>query len=570
MQTYPIETYRHSQAHILAQALIRLYPDAKLGIGPVVENGFYYEIETEEDLTEEDFPRIEEEMWSIMKADYPITQLIISKDETYNLLLHQGQIYKTEILEEIEDDEISIFKTGEEFLDLCSGPHVASTAEAGVFKLTKIEEGFWRNQPHRPKMKKIYGVGFAQKKDLLNYLEQLEYLKEIDHRKLGQKLGFYQLSNDYELGVPIWLPLGNTLRQTITSILNEEKKKSGFQEVHTPHILPLNKETLGLTSEELKDKLFPEIKHKDQKLSLRADTTPTHYKIYKSKTRSYRELPLKISETDYVYRDESEHELHGLAKTKAFTLDSNHIFCSEETVFQEILAAYQMATKILKRLGFNDYRVQLATDSENQDQRFTWAYGILSRAIESLKIVSRQIEDKTTEYGPKIEIMVKDLFGKEWQISSIQLDIFSTISSGLTYVNSDGGQEEVVVLRTTFIGSLERIIGLLIEKTGGNLPLALAPEQTRILPVSKRYSIYAEKIKDALSDTGLKVTIDNDDETLQSRIKTAQEDKIPYMLIVGSKEESSGSVSVRPREGQDLGLLRLEEFIDLVKQELTR
>lgn len=569
MHTIDLETHRHSMAHILAQAILRLYPNARLGIGPVVENGFYYEVESETKITEDDFHRIEDEMFSIVNAQYPFTQLYVSKEDAFNLLLHQGQIYKTEILEEIQSDQVSIYKTGEEFMDLCSGPHVSHTGVAGFFKLTKIEEGNWRNIPSRPKMQKIYGVGFASKKDLLNYLEEKERLKEIDHRKLGQKLGFYKINDSTGLGLPLWLPKGASLRKTILNYLVQEKEKAEYTEVYSPSIIPSNPSLLNIIPEDLMSTSFPEIKESsNNKFMLRVDQTPHHYQIFKAKTRSYRDLPFRIFEHGYVFRNELDNELYGLSKSKVFTAETNHIFCSEDQLFYELLATFQLATKILNKFGFSDYKIQLSTDSSNTDKRFQWCNQVLIKVIDTLKLVSRQVEDKSTQNGPKIEIFVKDLFDKEWQISSIQLDIFSTIKQSIKFIDKDGQSKEVIVVRSTFIGSTERIIGLLLEQTEGNLPLWMTPQQVRILPISRKYNIYAESIRDQLLSTGLKVGIDKNDETLQLRIKIAQEEKIPYMIIVGSKEESSRSISVRPREGQDLGLMKIEEFMEIIEKDL--
>jgi threonyl-tRNA synthetase len=555
-------------AHILAQAILRIYPNAKLGIGPVVEDGFYYEVDIVKEITEKDFPRIEEEMWSIVKSNYPITQILINKDEAYNLLLHQGQIYKTEILGEIQAEEVSLYKTGDEFIDLCSGPHLPSTANVGFFKLTKIEEGNWRNMPSRPVMKKIYGVGFLSKKDLLNYLEKQEKLKESDHRKLGQEIGFYTIHNNTGLGMPLWLPKGAKLRNIIFDYLKFEKEKAGYSEVFTPTLIPGSSDLLNTTSESINKLTFPELIEQENKFILRTEKTPMHYQVFKFKNRSYRELPFRIYEHGYLFRNESEHELHGLTKTRIFTGETNHIFCTEEQLFQEILTSFQLASKILSKFGLSDYKIQLSIDSDNNNKRFTWSVNVMLKVIETLKLTTRQIEDKSTENGPKLELFVKDLFGKEWQISSIQLDIFSTLKQKLHYINKKGKRNEVIVIRSTFIGSVERLIGLILEKTLGNLPLWLSPEQVRVLPISQKYRAYAENIQFKLQKYGFRVGIDPNDETLQYRIKESQQDRIPYMVIVGSKEESSGSISIRPREGQDLGLMKLDDFTNLLNREL--
>jgi len=562
-QPYTIEQHRHTMAHILAQALLRLYPDAKLGIGPVVDNGFYYEVDVENKITENDLKKIENEMISIAKENLPVTQINVSKDEAYNLLLHQGQIYKTEILEEIQANEVSLFKTGEEFFDLCSGPHVARTGHVGFFKLTKIEEGYWKGKPSRPIMQKIFGIGFIKKDQLEKYFEAQQILKQKDHRILGPKLGYYQIFQNANIELPIWLPKGKIVRNIIVDKLREEKSQQGFDEIETTCLIPVSPEFISLGSENIQ---FGEIKNNQERYILRIETTPLHYQFYKLKTRSYRELPIRVYETGYLFRNEYNNELYGLKKNKIFTADSNNIFCTEEQLFEELIFIYNLTTKILTKFGLKDYIIQLSTNSENTDKRFKWADNVLRKVVESLKLSIIEIDDKYTENGPKIELFVKDIFGKEWQISSIQLDIFSTIKHNLSYITSTGTKKEVVVIHVTFIGSLERFISLLIEHTEGNLPIWLSPIQARVLPISKKYNSYTDSIVEKLTISGYRIDSDKKDETLQARIKIAEDEKIPYMLIVGSKEEDNNSISVRPREKPELGLLKLEEFINLLKE----
>lgn len=564
-----LEKNRHSMAHILAQSLLRLYPNAKLGIGPVVENGFYYEIESEREIRETDFPRIEREMNSIVKENYPITQIFLSKEDAYNLLLHQGQIYKTEILNEIDAEEVSLYKTGEEFIDLCSGPHIPSTGSAGYFKLIKIEDGHWLNKEDRPVMQRIYGVGFTTKLDLIKYLTNQEQLKELDHKRVGPKLELFDLNLKSSIGMPVWLPKGKSMKNAIMNYVDFEKVKAGYQQVQTPNLIPSNTFISAPIPSHLKNKLLNPVRINGLKFYLRNDVTGSHYHIYREKSRSYRELPFKISEFAEIFRNEDDSLVNGLLRSKTFTMDANDVFCSEDQVLYEIINAYQLATKILAKLGFRDYKVQLSTDTNNQDKRYLWAEHVMTKVIESLKLVSRKSDDAEAEFGPRLEIYVKDVFGKEWKISSIQLDIFSTVKNNLHFVNTHNSLSETIVLHTSFIGSIERMCALLIERFAGKMPLWLAPEQIRVLPISKRYNVYSEIVLDRLRSHGWRCTIDKSDETLQSRIKKAQSMLIPYMVILGSKEEASQSISVRPREGQDIGLMKIDEFMEMLINEIN-
>lgn len=568
MLTTDVERNRHSMAHILAQALLRIYPDGKLGIGPVVKESFYYEIETDSEITEEDFGRIEQEMWSIVKANYPINQIIVTKEEALGILLHQGQIYKTEILNEIESNEVSLYKTGDEFIDLCSGPHVASTSHVGFFKLMSIEKGHWRGQTNRPVMQKIYGVGFMSREELNNYLNQQQQLKESTHKKIGPKLGYFLLDSSDGNVFPLWLSKGKELKRIIENMLLETKRKFGFTDVETPTLIEPVSQNLEVIDPEIRKQIMQSISINETTYIPRPDMTPAHYQIFKSKMRGYSELPIRLSEIGQIFRKELDNENVGITRTPIYTGEQITVFSTEEDLFNELLNIFQLATKFLNKLGFDDLKIQLSTDTTKDDKRFIWADGVLRKLIEYTKVVSRQLDDNITSNGPKLEIFIKDVFGKEWQISSIQLDIFSTIKHGLKYIDSHGDATEVVTIHATVIGSFERIIALLLEKYNGELPIFLSPEQIRVLPISRRYNYYAETVKDTLIAKGFRVGIDTGNETLQNKIRSAEESEVPFMLITGSKEESSKSVSVRPREGQDIGLMKISEFIEYINKEI--
>ncbi|MBN1915520.1 threonine--tRNA ligase [Candidatus Dojkabacteria bacterium] len=562
------EKMRHSAAHILAAAVLRIYPEAKLGIGPAVENGFYYDFEFPKQITPEDLPAIEREMKSIVEEELPITQTFIPREQAMDMLHMRGQIYKTELLQEIPDETISFFKTGEEFSDLCRGPHVKHTGKIGAFKLTHIAGAYWRGDETRPQLQRIYGLAFKTQKKLDDFVEMQEEMKLRDHRKLGKELELFTVSDMIGAGLPIWLPKGATIRKVIQDFLYKEQESAGYQHIIAPHI---GKVDLYKTSghwDYYKDNMYSPIKIDEEEFILKPMNCPHHIQAYDVKKRSYRELPLRLAEFGTVYRYEQSGELSGMSRVRGFTIDDAHIFCEPEQVQSEFVASIKLALKVLRALGLSDYRLEISLrDPENKkkysgnDDLWDRAEKAIKDSVKVLGLVAREMEGEAAFYGPKLDFKFKDVFGREHQLSTVQLDFNLPEKFKLTYINKKGIEERPVMVHRALLGSFERFFSIFIEHYGGAFPLWLAPVQAEIIPISENFMVYAKKVKKMLEEAGIRSEIDDRDETMQSKIRDAQLQKVPYMLVIGEKEEKNEGVAVRPRAGQDQGMVKLAEFI---------
>lgn len=570
-----IEKIRHSFAHVLAHAVLRLFPDAKLGIGPAVENGFYYDFELPRKLTPEDLPKIEKEMQKLISEELPIQQIIVSRDEAMDMLHQKGQIYKTELLNEIPDEEVSFYKTGDEFVDMCRGPHIEHTGKLAVFKLMSIAGAYWRGDEKRPQMQRVYGVAFKTEGELEKYLENLKEMKKRDHRKLGKNLELFMIDETAGQGLVLWLPKGSLIRRIIENFEYEEQVKLGYSHVYTPHIAnaKLYKKSGHLVH--YKDSMYSPMKIDDEEYYLRPMNCPHHIAIFASKIRSYRELPYRIAEFATVYRYEKSGELSGLSRVRGFTQDDGHIFCTPDQVKEAVEETLNLTIKLITSLGFNNYRVRLSLSDPKDKKKYIDKPRLWSRAEKQLKEILEEMEMPHSEeigeaafYGPKVDFMVKDALGREEQCGTVQLDFNLPDRFNLKYIDAHGKEKQPVMIHRAPIGSAERFFSRLIEHYGGAFPVWLSPIQARIIPISEKFLSYSKLTKENLEKIGLRIDIDERDETLQSKIRDAEIEKIPYMLIVGKKEKENRAVAVRPRSAPDLGMMKLEEFVTRIQEEI--
>ncbi|MFQ5492717.1 MAG: threonine--tRNA ligase [Candidatus Dojkabacteria bacterium] len=571
-----IETMRHSFAHVLAQAVLRRYPDAKLGIGPAVEDGFYYDFELPEEVSTSILPEIEAEMVNIIDEGLPFKQILIPREQAFDTLHHLGQIFKTELLQQVPDDDISFYKTGEEFIDLCRGPHVTDTSQLQIFKLTDIGKTNWLGDKSRPTMVRIHGVAFAAKKELEQYLDQQKELQKRDHKRLGKEIGIFLFDKEISDTLPVLLSRGKTLKENIKSYVHKLVSQNGYQFVETPE---LAKQSLFTASGQLnyqEGKLLPVMQAYGDDYRLRNENFGEIIQIFKSKKRSYKELPLKLSEFAVNYTNTPISALDGLISTRRSSSDSHFVFTTKDSLVEEVGSVIKMMTDLSKAFGFKDYRFEMVVPYSDQRESYMgteqdWKEGIwyLEKALSELKIVARTIDGDTSYFGPQIQIIVKDIFKREWSLSDLTLDVILPKLLNLKYITHKSEDETPAIIHHHLLGSIERFIGLMIEQNGGAFPTWLAPTQVKIIPISQKFNIEAKSLLVKLIDLGIRAELDIRDETMQSKIRDAQIEKIPYMLIMGEKEVKTNSISVRPRSGNDLGLMRLEEFLHRLSEEIT-
>jgi len=563
---------RHSLSHITAHAVQDLYPGVKLGIGPAIENGFYYDFELDKNFTPEDLPKIESKMRELIKNNFSFEKEIISKEKAQELF--QNQPYKLELIKELPETEITIYKSGG-FIDLCGGPHIKSTKEIpfDAFKLQKTAGAYWRGSEKNPMLQRIYGLAFESKKALEDYVKLQEEAAKRDHRILGKTLDLFVFSELVGPGLPLYTFKGAAILKEIKDYCNELQKEIGYQEVQTPNI---NRAELFKVSghyDKYKDDMFRVISHyAEEDYYLKPMNCPQHTQIYASKLRSYKDLPIRIADFANLYRDEKTGELSGLTRLRAFTQDDGHSFCMESQIkdeFKSVLSAIEKAMKTYEM----DYKIRLSLWDENKPEKYlgdakTWekAQKTLEEILIENKIKYFTAVGEAAIYGPKMDLISKDSIGREWQISTIQLDFIMPERFGLKYIDSDGKEKTPVMIHRAIVGSPERFFGILIEHYAGAFPFWLAPVQIRIIPVSEKHNEDAKKLKEELSD--FRVEVDTENETMGKKIRNGETQKIPYLLIVGDKEKEAKSVAVRKRGEGDLGMMKLNKFIEKVKIEL--
>ncbi|MFB5673289.1 threonine--tRNA ligase [Paenibacillus terreus] len=573
-----LEVIRHSTAHLLAQAVKRLFgsKEVHLGVGPVIEDGFYYDMDLEHALNPEDLLKIEKEMERIAGENLPITRKEVSREEALSIFTEVGDPYKLELIRDLpEDSIISIYEQGE-FFDLCRGPHVPSTGKLKVFKLMNVAGAYWRGDSKNKMLQRVYGTAFVKKAQLDEHLHLLEEAKKRDHRKLGKELGMFTFSQLVGQGLPIWLPNGAKLRRTLERYIVDLEEKLGYQHVYTP---VLGNVELYKTSghwEHYQEDMFPKMEMDNEELVLRPMNCPHHMMVYKSEMRSYRDLPIRIAELGMMHRYEMSGALTGLHRVRAMTLNDAHLFVRLDQIKDEFKRVIELIMIAYKDFGIHDYRFRLSyrdpQDTEKyfqNDEMWNTAQSMLRQVVEEMGLPFYEAEGEAAFYGPKLDVQVKTALGKEETLSTVQIDFLLPERFELEYVGEDGQKHRPVVLHRGILGTMERFTAFLLENFAGNLPLWLSPVQAKVIPVSGVYEDYAREVEDKLRRAGVTVEADLRNEKLGYKIREAQLEKIPYMLVVGENEKNEGSVSVRKRGQGDLGAKPLDEAVSMLTEEIA-
>jgi len=562
--------YWHTTSHIMAQAVKRLFPEVKLGIGPSIENGFYYDFYREKPFTPKDIEEIEKEMKKIIKENYKIERIEMNKQQAKEFL--KDEPFKSELLEEIQENIFSFYKQGE-FIDLCRGPHLESTGEVKFFKLLSIASSYWKGDENRESMQRIYGISFKTEEELKNYLNFLKEAKERDHRVLGQKLSLFSIHPEYGSGLIFWHPKGAIIRKTIEDFWKEIHLKNGYQLLYTPHIADSTLWEKSGHYSFYKDYMFPVMyMDENKKFQLKPMNCPFHIIIYQTKTRSYKELPLRWAELGTVYRYEKQGVLHGLLRVRGFTQDDAHIFCTDKQLENEIKEILDLAFFFLKSFGFSDFSVFLSTRPEKfvgTIENWELATKTLEKSLKEKGINYEIDPGEGVFYGPKIDIKINDCLGRQWQCSTIQVDFNIPEKFEIKFIDEDGKEKTPILIHRAILGSLERFFGVLIEHYKGNFPLWLAPEQLRILPITEKHNQFSETIEEKLSEN-FRVSVDLRNEKITKKIKDAEDEKIPYMLIVGDKEIQTGNFALRKHQKGMLGNFTLKEIEENFKNEIEK
>ena len=571
-----LEIMRHSLAHIMAQALKELYGTDKvhLGVGPTTEEGFYYDVEVEgHRITEEDLPKIEEKMKEIVKRDYPILRKELEKEEAIKLFEELKERYKIDIIERIPpEDVISVYQQGE-FIDLCRGPHLPSTGRAGAFKLTSISGAYWLGRADQPQLTRIYGMAFWTDKELRQRLHFYEEAKKRDHRKLGRELEFFMIDESVGAGLILWLPRGAIYRKVLEDYWKEEHIKRGYQFVYTPHVGKSKLWEISGHLECYKPNMFPPMEMEGEEYYVKPMNCPFHIAIYKSKVRSYKELPIKLAELGTVYRYEMSGVLHGLLRVRGFTQDDAHIICTPEQVEEVIRETLELALQVLKDFGFEDFKIYVSTrpeDAIGSDEQWEVSENALKKAVEDLGYSYEIDEGGGAFYGPKIDVKIRDAIGRLWQCSTIQFDFNLPERFDMTYVGADNKKHRPYMVHRALLGSIERFTGILLEHYSGLLPLWLSPTQVRIVPIADRHAEYGNKVLERLLSEGFRADIDDRDERMNAKIREAELMKIPYVVVVGDREAESHTVSVRSKREGNLGAMSLEELVSMLREKVER
>ncbi len=563
-----LEILRHSVSHVMADAVKKLFPDAKLAIGPSIENGFYYDFDVSKPFVPEDLTRIESKMNEIINADLPFIREDISKDQAIGYFNGKGEKYKVSLLEDLDSDTVSLYKHGD-FVDLCRGPHIPSTKYIKHFKLLTIAGAYWRGDERNPMLQRIYGSAFFSADELLNYFRLLELAKERDHRKLGTELDLFSMHEEAGPGLVYWHPKGAAIRTVVEDFWRDVHKKKGYKLIYIPHIAKANLWEISGHLECYNDNMYSPIDVDGQKYFVKPMNCPGHILIYKSKIRSYRELPIKYAELGSVYRYERSGVLHGLLRVRGFTQDDAHIFCRPDQLLEEIIGVINLMDFMMKSFGL-EYRVYLATKPDKHigsDDVWEQAENALRGALEHVKIGYKLDEGGGAFYGPKIDVKLVDALGRDWQGPTIQVDFNLPDRFDVNFIDNDSKQKRVVMIHRTVLGSMERFLGTLIEHYGGCFPVWLSPEQVRVLPISDKQLDFAREISDKFTKMGVRSEVDFRDEKIGHKIREAEISKVPYMFIIGRREVEQNVVSVRKHGEGDLGVSPVEKAIETVKSE---
>jgi threonyl-tRNA synthetase len=566
--------FRHSAAHLLAAAVMELYPNVKLGIGPPIDTGFFYEFLRDEPFTPDDLAKIEAKMHELASQDLPNERKLIPKPEALELYRKSNQVFKCELVQEKAEEPIVSFYTTGKFIDFCRGPHIPSTKRIQAFKLMSVAGAYWKGQEGNPQLQRIYAACFFTQKELDEYLHRLEEAKRRDHRKLGTELDLFSIQEEAGPGLIFWHPKGGLIRKIIEDWLRNELLARGYDLVYTPHIMRLDLwKTSGHTGF-YKDSMFGPLEVEKTDYQLKPMNCPGHILIYKSKLRSYRDLPVRLAELGTVYRYERSGVLHGLLRVRGFTQDDAHIFCMPSQIESEVEACVDFAYAVMKNFGFDKFEVELsdwdAAHPENyagKAEDWQRATSALAKTMERLKIPFKRIEGEAAFYGPKIDIKLIDAIGRPWQLTTVQFDFNLPARFGLEYVGEDGARHQPLMVHRALLGSVERFFGILVEHYAGAFPLWLAPVQVEICPVSEKVADYSKHVAETFKRHGIRVHLDDRNEKLPAKIRDAQMQKIPYMFVVGAKEAEAGTVSVRHRSKGDLGPKPLAEVVASLREE---
>lgn len=571
------KTFWHSSAHLMAEAIEALYPGTKFGIGPAIENGFYYDIDLGgQEFSSDHFEAIEAKMIELARNKEVFQRKSVSKSDAISYFTEKGDEYKLELIDGLEDGKITFYSQGN-FTDLCRGPHIPDTSFIKSVKLLSVAGAYWRGDEKRKQLTRIYAITFPKAKELTDYLTLLEEAKKRDHRKLGKELELFAFSEKVGMGLPLWLPRGTVLRERLENFLRRAQVRAGYLPVVTPHIG--NKElyvTSGHYAKYGKDSFQPiHTPDEGEEFLLKPMNCPHHCEIYKTKPRSYKDLPLRLAEFGTVYRYEQSGELHGLTRVRGFTQDDAHIFCRPDQVEEEFMKVIDLVLYVFKALGFDNYSAQVSLrDQENRekyigkDEDWDKAESAIIKSAEAKGLPTVIEYGEAAFYGPKLDFMVKDALGRKWQLGTIQVDYQLPQRFELTYTGADNLKHRPVMIHRAPFGSLERFVAILIENTAGNFPLWLSPDQLAILPISEKYEDYANEVYLRLQEIDLRGYVDHRDEKIGRKIRDAEVSKVPFMLIVGEKEQEKGMISVRKKGQGDLGMVSIDEFIQIAKAEI--
>ena len=568
-----LQILRHSAAHVMAEAVKDLFPGVKVTIGPAIKDGFYYDFDYERPFDVKDLPKIESKMAEIIDKDLPFIRSEVLSDESIEFFKSQGEIYKVELIEDLSEEKVSIYKQGN-FTDLCRGPHLPSTGKIKAFHLTHVAGAYWRGDETKAMLSRIYGIAFADQESLDAHLENLEEAKKRDHRKLGRELDLFSIQEDLGPGLILWHPKGGTIRTIIEDFWRQEHYKAGYEIVYSPHI---GRAKLWQTSGHLdyyQENMYSPMDIEGQEFFIKPMNCPFHIMIYRSRIRSYRELPLRWAEMGTVYRFERSGVLHGLLRVRGFTQDDAHIFCRPDQIEDEVLNCLDLTLHLLRSFGFHEYEVMLSVRDPERKQKYIgnddmWemAEGSLVNALERRKLSYKREEGEAVFYGPKIDIKIKDALGRAWQCTTVQFDFTLPERFDMTFIGKDGQEHRPYMVHRALLGSLERFFGILIEHYGGAFPVWLAPVQAIILTITDRNIPYGEDLLKILFEAGVRAEKDFRNEKLSFKVRDAQTKKIPYMVIIGDKEMETGNVTVRLRDGHNLPPMSSKELIDRIKGE---
>jgi threonyl-tRNA synthetase len=567
------EVYRHSSTHIMAQAVKDVFPSAQLTIGPALEDTFYYDFAFERPFTPEDLEKIETRAQEIIKADRPFSRREMSREEGMQFFRGQGEQYKVEIIEGFQDPTISLYAQGSGFVDLCRGPHLPSTGRVGAIKLLSTGGAYWRGDERNAMLQRIYGTSFPTQKELDAYLAKLEEIKRRDHRKLGKELDLISIQDDIGPGLVLWHPKGALVRLLIENFWREQHLQHGYQLVYSPHVARLDLWKTSGHVDYYRENMFVPMKVEASEYQLKPMNCPFHIMIYKSHMRSYRDLPIRYGELGTVYRYERTGVLHGLLRVRGFTQDDAHLFCRPDQIESEVSHVLDFTFFMMKTFGFSDFEVYLSTRPEKavgSEERWMQATSALEAALKNRGVAYEVDPGEGVFYGPKIDIKIKDVLGRSWQCSTVQVDFNNPERFELAYTGEDGKAHQPIMIHRALLGSIERFFGILVEHYAGAFPTWLAPVQARVLPITDKQRQYADSVVGQLQAAGYRTEADARNEKIGLKIREAEKAKIPYMLVVGDREMEAGTVAVRGRSGANLGTLPVAGVLDLIKSDIAK